>query len=227
MRKMNYRILITTSDAYVQLTRGFAHQWNKYCGLPLTLIWSNIAPPTLPDNFTLLQSAASVRDWSRSLSGALANIPDEFILLGLEDYWLSGPADINALGESAAYLAANNDVMRIDLTEDRRAYPHRTRDGYLQAIIDPSAVQYLCSTQFSLWRRTFLQSALIPGEIPQHFEVEGSRRVAPSNPVILGTGWRPIPYAGHGVVWDGILTPLHLESLSADDRDELAREGLV
>lgn len=227
MRDMNYRILITTSDAYVHLTRGFAHQWNKYCGLPLTLIWRNIAPPPLPDNFTLLKSPARWHDWSGSLSGALENIYDEFILLGLEDFWLSDYADIKALDQAAAYLANNDDVMRIDLTEDRCAYPHYTRDGYLQAIIDPNAVQYLCSSQFSLWRRSFLQSALIPGELPPHFEVEGSRRVVSSSPVILGVGWRPLPYSGDGVVWNGILNPLHLEYLSEVDRAELAKEGLV
>lgn len=227
MPDLNYRILITTSDAYVQLTRGFAYQWNKYCGLPLTLIWRNIMPPPLPENITLLHSPARWHDWSGSLSGALESISDEFILLGLEDFWLSGYADLTALGEAAAYLADHDDVMRIDLTEDRRAFPHLTRDGYLQAIIDPSAVQYLCSSQFSLWRRSFLQRALIPGELPPHFEVEGSRRVAPSNPVILGLGWRPLPYSGDGVVWNGVLNPLHLEYLSEADRDALAKEGLV
>lgn len=223
----DYRILITTSDAYVQLTRGFAHQWNKYCGLPLTLIWRNIAPPPLPQNITPLQAPARWHDWSGSLLLALQSIPEDFVLLGLEDFWLSGQADLTTLEQAAAYLAAHDDVMRIDLTEDRLGYPHINRDGYVQAVIDPNAVQYVCSSQFSLWRRSFLQRALVPGELPPHFEVEGSRRVAPSNPVVLGLGWRPLPYSGDGVVWNGVLDPLHLEYLSETDRNELRREGLV
>lgn len=83
---MKFRVLITTSDAYVQLTRGFAHQWNKYCGLPVTLVWRNIKPPELPDNFTLLQVPSRWHDWSGSLLQALNMIEDDLVLLGLEDF---------------------------------------------------------------------------------------------------------------------------------------------
>lgn len=226
---MNFRTVITTSDAYVPLCRGFAHQWNKYCGLPVTLVWRNVEPPPLPDNFTPLQSPARWHDWSGSLIGALQQIEDEIILLGLEDFWLCGPADMAYLNSADWLIQSSPEVARIDLTDDRIAYPHVKKAGFYEAVVDPEQrqIQYLCSTQFSLWRREFLLRALVPGELSPHFEVEGSRRVAPDNPVILGAGFMPIPYHKDGVVWNGRLDHLHTEYLPADDVVELNAEGLL
>lgn len=226
---MKFRTVITTSDAYVHLCRGFARQWNKYCGLPVTLVWRNVEPPPLPDNFTLLHSPARWHDWSGSLIGALQQMDDEIILLGLEDFWLSGPADLDYLNAAAWLIQGSPEVARIDLTDDRTAYPYVKKGGYYEAVVDPeqTTIQYLCSTQFSLWRREFLLHALVPGELSPHFEVEGSRRVAPDNPVILGAGFRPLPCSGDGVVWNGRLDQLHTDYLPAADVAELKAEGLL
>jgi len=222
---MLYRIVITTSDAYVKLLGGFAHQWNKYCGLPVTVVWRNIEPAKLPDNFTLLQAPARWHDWSGSLLQALDKIDDELILLGLEDFWLSAKAiDIDI---HAHYMIEHPDVQRMDLTDDRKAYSHVMRDGYYQAVIDPSQTQYLCSSQFSIWRKSFLQHALVPGELPPHFEVEGSKRVVSENPVIIGAGYRPLPYSGDGVVWNGRIDNLHTEYLTDADVMELRARGFI
>lgn len=222
-----YEIVITTSDDYVFLLPGFAHQWNKYCGLPALVVYRNVAPPPLPSNLTPVASPARYFDWSGSLLGALGNISAPLVLLGLEDYWLSGPADIPAIQQAAEYMLVNPDVMRIDLTDDRTAYPHVMRDGYYQAVIDPAQVQYVLSTQFSLWRHEFLQRALRPGELGPQFEVEASRRIAHEHPVILGTGRRVLPCHGDGVIWNGRLDNLHTDYLSEADRTELHSEGLL
>lgn len=222
------RAVITTSDEYLHLLPGFAHQWNKYCGLPVTLIARNIEPMCeLPANFTVLMSPARYFDWSGSLCEALKQMSDEIILLGLEDYWLAGEVDIEALYNHRDYMVRHPDVVRIDLTEDRSQYPHIRRDNYYQAVINPEAVEYVLSTQFSLWRRRYLIHALHPGVIPPQFEVELSRIAAKEQPVILGTGYKVLPCHGDGVVWNGKYQPesLHLEYLNADDAAELRGLG--
>lgn len=223
----NFRTVITTSDGYAFLCPGFARQWNKYCGLPVTLVWRNVPPPPLPDNFTLLQSPARWHDWSGSLLGALDQIDDDIILLGLEDFWLSGPVDHTYLTFAFDYLINAPDVQRIDLTDDRAAYPYHLYDGFYKAVITPGNVQYVCSSQFSFWRTAFLRHALRPGELPPSFEVEGSKRVDHEYPIILGAGFMPIPYHKDGVVWNGRLDALHLDYLSDKDKQELQAEGLL
>lgn len=219
------RIVITTSDDYTFLLRGFAHQWNKYAALPATIVYRNTPPPELAPNFTPLASPARFFDWSGSLKNALLTMSDEIVLLGLEDFWLSAPVDENAFSAALHYIETHNDVMRIDLTEDRSAFPYVERDGYLQAVFDPKQIQYPLSTQFSLWRRAFLIHALRDGEIPPQFEVEASRVAVLENPVILGTGTRVFPCHGDGVVWNGKLDALHLEYLTAEDAEELRQLG--
>lgn len=125
------------------------------------------------------------------------------------------------------YMEDRPIVDRLDLTEDRKAYPHVMDDGFYRALITPGEVQYLCSSQFSIWRKAFLQKALVSGELPPHFEVEGSRRVEKDNPLILGTGYHVLPYSGDGVVWNGRVDNLHLEYLSESDRLELKEKGYV
>lgn len=221
------RIVITASDDYVHLLPGFAHQWWKYAALPATVVARNVEPPALRLPFTVMLSPARYFDWSGSLKNALAQMDDEIILLGLEDYWLSAPIDRSVLSAARKYIAQHPDVMRIDLTEDRAQYPHVMRDGYYQAVWDVGAVQYPLSTQFSLWRRDWLMHVLRPGEIPPQFEVEASRVAVLENPVILGTGFKVFPCHGDGVVWNGKYQreELHLEYLKPEDVAELKALG--
>ena len=226
------RVVITTSDEYTHLTPGFAHQWNKYAGLPVTLVYRNVPPPALPVNFTPLASPARYFDWTGSLANALEGMNSAIILLGLEDFWLAGDIEAKELFAAEAYMNNHDDVQRIDLTEDRAQFPHVMRDGYIQGVFDPEQVQYPLSTQFSLWRRDFLIHALRclqPPGIPPQFEVEASRVVVREHPVILGTGARVLPCHGDGVVWNGRyqLEHLHLEYLKDEDVAELKARGFA
>jgi len=219
------RILILTSDHYAPLLKGFAHQWNQYCGLSATVVYHNVAPAPLPNNFTLLASPGEDRDWSGCLKRALDQVTDEIVIVGLDDHWLSAPADLETLIRAEAYLRANDDVQRIDLTEDRATFPYMERDGYLQAVFNPTKVEYPLSSQFSLWRRAFLQRVLREGETVHQFEVEASRAVLSEFPVILGIGTRVFPCPPSGVVWNGRLENLHLEGFTPEDAAELKARG--
>lgn len=224
------RVVITTSDDYVRLLVGFAHQWNKYADLPVTVVYRNVAPPALPANFTPVASPARYFAWSESLANALRRMGDDIVLLGLDDFWLADTVDMDGLHQARLYMKLNTDVQRIDLTEDRTQYPHVQRDGYVQGVFDPEQVQYPLSTQFSLWRREFLIHALDclnPPGIPPQFEVEASRVVVREQPVILGTGRKILPCHGDGVVWNGRLDNLHLEYLKPEDVEELRARGIV
>jgi hypothetical protein len=224
------RIVITTSDDYRHLLLGFAHQWNQYCGLPVTVVYRNDAPPPLPPNFITVASPARYYAWSESLANALRDMDDEIVLLGLEDFWLADAVDMDGLHQARLYMKLHPDVQRIDLTEDRAQFPHVMRDGYYMGVFDPAEVQYPLSTQFSLWRREFLIHALDclhPPGIPPQFEVEASRVVVLEQPVILGTGWKVIPCHGDGVVWNGRLDTLHTEYLKPEDVQALKEKGCL
>lgn len=219
------RIVITTSDDYVGLLPGFAHQWDKYCGLPVTVVYRNVAPPALPSHYTMLASPARYYDWSTSLRNALEQMTEPIVLLGLEDYWLADHVNMPALAAALTYILEHEEVQRIDLTRDRTAYPHIDRGEYVQAILNPDAVEYVLSTQFSLWQKAFLHGALQPGELGPQFEVEASRRIAPQHPIVLGTRQVVLPCHGDGVIWNGRLDNLHLEYLSDADIAALKDEG--
>jgi hypothetical protein len=191
--------LILTADKYLWCLRPFMHLWNKYCGIPATIAGFTPPPFPLEDGFTF-HSIGRMEDypvnkWSDALIKVLHEIPDEQVLLMLEDAWVTRPVNVGLVAKLSDYAAQYPEVLRIDLTTDR-LYNSAVRDyatlQWIDLIVTPAPSEYLLSCCAGIWNKTQLLKYLIPGWSPWDFELTGSREASKYNPLVLGTRQLPM-----------------------------------
>lgn len=126
--------------------------------------------------------------WSHMLIEALSLIEQDYILLTLDDFILRRNTDCKKLNNSLIILKENHDIGAIRLLPRPNSCIKSQYKGY--NLVDP-AKPYALSLQASLWRKSFLQSLLIPGESPWEFELNDKSqkinyKIITSNTDILG-----------------------------------------
>lgn len=238
------RILVMTSDKYLPALRIFAHLFNKYWGADQPVTVGGFTPPSfeLPPNFTFNSigdfADYPVNRWSDALIHALQCIPDEQVIVMLEDYWLTAGVDVEAVKMAYDYAKQFGYVARFDLTADRansggaRFYApiQRPSGGEIRIIQSNPDEGYHMSLMAGVWNKTHLLRVLRPGETAQETELWGTPRLRTlaHETIVLGyeREWQPVRYTlalraqtGHGV--------LLLDGVPEADRDELKALGYL
>lgn len=119
--------------------------------------------------------------WSNTMMLALRQITAKVIFLLLDDWWLTAPPDTGALMDFAQIIEAGHadhiglypswgKVGRLWVSSKGPYVP----DPRLRVFAPRSA--YRTSLMPGFWRTKTLQALLVPGESPQQFEINGSRR---------------------------------------------------
>lgn len=237
------KTIILTADKYLWCLRPFMHQWQKYCGLPAMI--AGFTPPDFPllDGFTFHSIGAMVdypvNKWSDALIKVLHAIPDEQVLIMLEDAWVVQPVKVDLVLWLAALMERNPQITRLDLTTDRM-YNKETQPlmslGQVEFVhTPPPLADYQMSLCASLYNKTQLLKILIPGETPWQFEMQGTQRANDLGAFIVGTKQLPIRHLfalrqteGGGTKLDLKMTwgiPAH--PLSDEDIAELTTLGYL
>jgi len=194
------RNICFTSDKGNWALKGFAHQWNKYCGEPVEIV--GYTPVIdLPANFKFT-SLGKFEDypankWSDALIKYLNMIDDEFLIIMLEDYWLCRPVNGEAVSRAIWMMNNTQNVARMCLTTDR-LYSRKIKDfasvDWLDVFESDKTDDYNMSFQTSIWRRSALLELLVPGETPWEAETNGTERINASQWHVLGTRQWPMKY---------------------------------
>jgi len=191
---------------------------------------------------SISQENYPVERWTNGLIAFLQQIDDEYLVLMLEDYWLSAPvspqlADLFAVIESGYF---GTHFLRLDLSADRASHPytlHQAVTGY-EIISTAAHTPYQMSFQAAVWHRANLLKVLQPGETPWEAEGRGRQRLAgirPSSPpllpgrekgeyLVLGTLNRPVQYTP---VYRSRRNTLDLQGLPQEQVDYLRRQAWV
>jgi hypothetical protein len=203
------RVFVLTSDKYVGLLPAFAYLFNKHWSpkCPVNVVHYEQRPPALPTNFSLFDNGKDP-GFSTGLIRFLKAIPDEHVILFLDDYFLTR-VDVNRVAELIRFAERHPLAVKIDLTDDRLKVPHtilRFDDrvqgiGSLEDMVcsEPNA-PFLMSTQAAIWRKDFLLRFVKSTENPWQFEKRGSARVTKAyqsgdfDGVILGSQVPPVEY---------------------------------
>jgi hypothetical protein len=196
-------ILVTVSDKTLWALDPFAWQFNKHWSPESQVLAAGFASPShdLPDNFSFIslgrQEEFPAARWSDALSLALQHVRSNFVVLLLEDYWLTREVDLEAVDMLLGYMQDNPDVLRMDLTTDR-LYANGIRDigplGRLDLIEGSSSSEYQISLQAGIWNVELLRRILKPGMSPWEFEVNGSDQIKDLPFRIVGTRQAPVRY---------------------------------
>lgn len=189
---------VFTNDNHLHLLKGFSYLWNEYSDPATTITVVGYSQPDfeLPPNFAFYSLGQQVpKDkWSNSLIDFCNILDNDYFLLMLEDFWLIDYVDRLVIPKLEKFLA--DDVLRIDLSGNRYAYPYIEVDECAEYKIIQSYphAKYLMSFQAAIWHRENLLKVLRLNENPWQAEIDGSRRVKESGLRVLGTDLRVMKY---------------------------------
>jgi hypothetical protein len=198
------RTVVFTSDNHSWLLKGFFHQWKKYGGGRDVEVAGFTPPSFLPENvkFTSIGRFEDypVEKWSDAVIKYLQSIPDEYVLILLEDYWLMRPVNWEAIDTAFEYSMAqpvewHDAVIRLDVAADRMF----SKDAHYllpwgNVDICKAKGDYSLSFQASIFNRKLLLEVMRPGETPWQSELKGSWRLNQLPYRVIGTYQWPMNY---------------------------------
>lgn len=218
---MALKILVSTCNKYDHLLPGFAMQWNRYWGAPVTVLGFR-PPPPLPENFTFVSMApVESMSWSAHLRDTIKNIENEEIVLLFDDYWLNGLVDQKKVEHMREWLVMPG-VVKADLSRNTEHFAHTPLGDDI--VVATKDAQYRTSTQPAVWSRAFLLKLLGTGEYnPWQFELQHRPEVVEGR--IVGTREQIVPFAN--IYYKGSPASYMIDTIPSADLAELQASGAM
>ena len=213
------KIIVSTCDKYDHLLPGFAMQWNRHWGAPVTVLGFR-QPPLLPENFEFISMGEESRSWSAHIRDEIARMRDREIIFLFDDYWLTARVD-QAKVERMRKLVEDGAV-KGDLSRNTVHFAHRDIGGGLvEAAAD---AQYRTSTQPAVWDRSYLLSLLGTGEYnPWQFELQHTPEVTRGS--IIGSHEQIVRFAN--IYYKGEPMDYAIDSIPTEERLQLKSLNLL
>ncbi|HET6991917.1 MAG TPA: hypothetical protein VFJ43_11365, partial [Bacteroidia bacterium] len=182
-------VLVLSCDKYSDAWNPFFKLFRKYwptCPFPVYLGTNESGFDFAGVN--ILHSGKAL-DWSSDTIAILGQIPQDYIILLLEDYFLEKPVDEEWLNECIRFTKEKNaSFMRIaSFRKDHFSMYafDETKENAKFGISRPDA-PYRINLQAGIWNRTDFLQLITKGESPWEFEVNGSVRSVSSSKPVLG-----------------------------------------
>ena len=166
------KIIVTTCDAYLNVLRGFAYMFNKHwpSNAEVTVLGYSSPSYDLPDNFKFISLGEQEkygREWTTALIPFFKQLPDEYFLLFLDDYYV---LDVNESLMRVAEEHVAKGAVKVLLTP----YPGRIskEEKDINFSLWSQDTNYrLCLGQ-SFYKRDYFLKYLIPGQTIWQYEVQ-------------------------------------------------------
>lgn len=236
MSDVPYRVVVMTSDKYLDALRPYAYLLNKYWKPNPQVVVAGFSKPKfkLPENFTFL-SLGRFQDypfkrWSNAFIKLLHTIEDEAFVLMLEDYWITREVNSEAMRILYDYIMQFKYVMKMDVCGERLYASHADLNygtvRYLDLVKSMPGSPYHMSLITGIWRREHLLRHIIPDESPHDVEVIGTTRVShDQNVIVLGTRQWPLRHTLAFRAADS--NSLLLDEIAEHDVDDMKKMGLL
>jgi hypothetical protein len=200
-------VYIATCGAYSDLWPGFFHCWQKYwpdCPFPIYL---GADKPVLSRDQLVQLPELRHAPWSEQVRSHLEQIPTDYVLLVLDDFYLRRSVEtVRILTLLNALISLKGAMLRLlprpppDILVEHKLMIGECLDGG----------PYRVCTQASLWQREALIALLRPSESIWEFEQNVQVRAAATHDRYYCVTDRPFPYQGlifHHVVEKGNWIP--------------------
>ena len=207
------RVVCFSCDKTQWALRPFGFLFNQYWSALQEVVVSGFRQPPfpLPGNFHFMQISPAgypAEKWSDQVIETLSRLDDDWLVFLFDDYWLNRTVDCEAVRSLYEYVRGNDDILRVDLTDDRQYNGHK-RDigawGRLDLVETGWDSEYQLSTQAALIHRRNWLSILRPGLSPWEYEMHHQETVREQakHLRVLGTRQCPVRYTnglgmGHG-----------------------------
>lgn len=193
-----------TSEKYHWALRPFCYLFNLFVSADQRVVVATDTIPTfdLPANFEVHSISNGFplpkEQWSDGLIEAISHISTPYVLLLLEDYWLTRYVDIGAIPTLTQFCEIHPEIIRMDLTTDRQFNGH-AKDagpwGHYDLVETGPDAEYQMSLQAGIWNRDHLLSILRPGLSPWEVELHLSPALCERKDLrVFGTKQCPVRY---------------------------------
>lgn len=174
-------ILVSSCDKYAALWDPFFYSLFKHWPsltaenqhLPIILVANTRA---FPNERVQTINIPQERSWSDNILYALDKVNTKYVLIALEDYWISESVN-------EPYLREIFDVMQkeklcmVQLAFNNPKFHFGTKHPTLKnAVYTDNYAQYKTTLQMAIWDKEALKCLLKPGENPWEFELVGTVR---------------------------------------------------
>jgi hypothetical protein len=227
----NTAVLILSCDKYTDIWNPFFTLFFRYwdnCPFPVYL-GTNEKQYSFP-NVNVIHSGKG-EDWSNDTIRILKQIPEKYVIVILEDYFLYAQADNEKLKRCISVMEKTNATfMRIAcFPSDHFAdYAYDVMEDNPEFCTTRKSAHYRVTLQAGLWNREKFIDLINPGESPWDFEINGTKRSLQKPEPYLGLvetkGLRyvhgPVPYLctalSHGVWMRDAIRLCEKEKVSID-----------
>ena len=171
----NCAILVLSCDKFEDTWEPFFKLFHHYfdeCDIPLYL---GTNTKEFDDKKVVTVLSGEDKDWSSSLKNILAQIQEEFILILLDDLFITSKFDDEKMKNCFDFMN-NSDVKHIHLKTSMKPASIINND-YGQFGVYDIGMPYTVNV-IGFWNKNYLNNILIPGESPWNFEIMGSYRVS-------------------------------------------------
>lgn len=124
---------------------------------------------------------SSKKYWSANLCKVLKNVKDEFVLLALDDFFLSKKLNIDNFIYLYNQLCDNEKFISAELTLSPMDKAFGSNKDNSSLYVYPNTYGFSINTQWRIWRREYLISILEQTTDAWNFEVHGSNILNNSN----------------------------------------------
>lgn len=200
-------LLVCSCDAYQDLWVPFFSLFGRHwpdCPLPLYL---GAGQRSYPDQSVVTLHSSGGRNWSRCLRDYLEVIPNAYVLMMLDDFFIRGRVATDRVLHCLSF-AQENQAIQVRLVP-KPPPTARIPKNWLIGECSPSS-PYRLSTQAAIWDRALLLTLLRDGESIWDFEHNGNTRIATMPTGFFCTRSAVIPYLGtltHHVIEKGKWLP--------------------
>lgn len=124
------------------------------------------------------------KTWSERLYNCLKQIRTDYIIFSLEDFFLTGQVDDDAIEQCVKWMDENKEIAECRLKSSNLKCL-QIKDAYGRFRIANSDTPYRLDTQVAIWRKKDLLGFLNKKEDPWHFETDGTQRIKDSKKIFL------------------------------------------
>ena len=163
-------LVLHTMDKYSKFWNIWWHFFNKHCSHKNIIFLSEEKPPDFVSEVTHIKTGEG--EWGQRLLNGLSTIKSELIFYSQEDFWPieSFPFDQKSID---MFETEQLDCLRISWPYGEYQLTDLGGDIYRYNQNSP----YTLSHQFSLWKKSFFEKHVLPGENPWENESSGTKRI--------------------------------------------------
>lgn len=162
-------LLVLSCDKFYDTWEPLEYSLSKYWNakkIPIHLLTNHKLPNYKNINVINIGDDLS---WSQNLINCLKNVSQDYVLLWLDDVFITSKVDMDRIIEDFNWVVKNEiSYLRLRRTDQKKA-----KSNYSKLSSDSL---YRTSVFCTIWKKDVLESLLEPEENPWQFELRGSRR---------------------------------------------------